>query len=605
MKAPHQVVTRTREIRHGEPVFAGTRIPVRSLVEHLDRGKGLDEFLDANPDVPRELAEQTLALGLEALLKSIPLEPGPSQRSLLPRLDGGGVILNAEELSVALVTGKRVRCPGCRMLVFRSWPEGWDGHAATRCRGLGGTSREARKSEFKRRFSHLFLALALALALAPAAGLAQTDSLLPVDSAVKVGTLPNGLRYYVRVNRRPERRAELRLVVNAGSVLEDADQRGLAHFVEHMAFNGTRNFEKQKLVDYIESIGMRFGPDLNAYTSFDETVYQLQVPTDSGPILRQAFQILEDWAHGVSLDTAEIRKERGVVLEEWRLGRGAGQRMLDQQLPVLFRGSRYADRLPIGTLECIRQCPAEAIRRFYETWYRPELMAVVAVGDFDLAAVEALIRERFAGVGSGATRPRDPARLPPRAGPEVSVASDPEATGTAVSVYLVREPRPRGTVSGWRAGLVERLAAGILNERLWELSQRPNPPFLRAGVGPTELARTAEAFTFGAVVADTGVQRGLEAILTELERAGRHGFTTAELDRARRDYLRGLEQAFAERDKTESIQFAEEYAGHFLTGEPIPGIGHEYQRAGAVLPVLTLADLNRVARGWLAGGGGG
>jgi uncharacterized protein (DUF433 family) len=156
MKAPHQVVTRTREIHRGEPVFAGTRVAVRSLAEYLDRGEGLDGFLAAYPDVPRVQAEQALALGLEALLKSIPLEPGPSQRSLLPRLDGGGVILNAEELSVALVTGKRVRCPACRMLVFRSWPEGWDGHAATRCRGLGGTSREARKSEFKRRYGHLF-----------------------------------------------------------------------------------------------------------------------------------------------------------------------------------------------------------------------------------------------------------------------------------------------------------------------------------------------------------------------------------------------------------------------------------------------------------------
>ena len=184
-----------------------------------------------------------------------------------------------------------------------------------------------------------------------------TDSTLPVDPAVTVGTLPNGLRYYIRVNHRPAKRAELRLVVNAGSVLEDDDQRGLAHFAEHMAFNGTTHFKKQELVDYIESIGMRFGADLNAGTSFDETVYELQVPTDSAHIVRKAFEILEDWAHGVTFDTTEIRKERGVVLEEWRLGRGAGQRMFDQQLPVLFRGSRYAERLPIGTPECIRQCP--------------------------------------------------------------------------------------------------------------------------------------------------------------------------------------------------------------------------------------------------------
>src|ERR1044071_5858624 len=212
----------------------------------------------------------------------------------------------------------------------------------------------------------------------PRAAQSAGDSLLPIAPAVKVGRLSNGLRYYIRVNHRPEHRAELRLAVNAGSVLEDPDTRGLAHFVEHMAFNGTTHFAKQELVNYIESIGMRFGADLNAGTSFDETVYELQVPTATAAIVRKAFQILEDWAHGVSFDTTEIRKERGVVLEEWRLGRGAEQRMLDQELPVIFRGSVYAERLPIGTPECIQTCPPAAIRRFYNTWYRPDLMAGVA-----------------------------------------------------------------------------------------------------------------------------------------------------------------------------------------------------------------------------------
>ena len=444
--------------------------------------------------------------------------------------------------------------------------------------------------------------LALCMVAAPSPGVGQSDSLLPVDPAVTIGTLPNGVRYYIRVNRRPEHRAELRLVVNAGSVLEASDQRGLAHFVEHMAFNGTRHFEKQKLVDYIESIGMRFGPDLNAYTSFDETVYQLQVPTDSAPTMGQAFQILEDWAHGISFDTTEIRKERGVVLEEWRLGRGAGQRMLDQQLPVLFRGSRYAERLPIGTPDCIRQCPVEAIRRFYGTWYRPELLAVVAVGDFDPGMVETLIRERFGAVGnSPGSPPRDLVAVPSRGEPEVSIASDPEATSTSVSVYLLRPAAPRGTMRSWRTDLVEQLAGGILNERLWELSQKLDPPFIRAGTGQSNLVRAADAFSFGAMVPDSGVGRGLEAILTELERAGRHGFTPAELDRARREHLRALEQAHAERDKTESDAFTEEYVFHFLVGEAIPGIAYEYTRAREVLPQLTVVELDSVARAWLAG----
>jgi zinc protease len=437
---------------------------------------------------------------------------------------------------------------------------------------------------------------------APSAAQAPTDSLLPTDPAVTIGSLPNGLRYYIRVNQRPAHRAELRLVVNAGSILEDPDQRGLAHFVEHMAFNGTAHFAKQELVDYIESIGMRFGADLNAGTSFDETVYQLQVPTDSAHIVRKAFQILEDWAHAVSFDTTEIRKERGVVLEEWRLGRGAEQRMLDQELPVIFRGSRYAERLPIGTPECIRQCPPEALRRFYATWYRPDLMAVVAVGDFDPKLIEALIRERFSALPApGDPRPRERITVPPRSNAEVFVASDPEATSTSVSVFLLRPSGQRGTVSAWRAELLEQLAAGIVNERLYELTRKSNPPFMGAGAGRGELVRTAEAFSFGAAVPDSGVRRGLEAVLTELERAGRHGFTATELDRARREYLRGLEQAYTERDKTESTALTGEYVEHYLTGAAIPGIAYDYSRAQAVLPAVTVADLNAVAKQWLAG----
>ena len=440
------------------------------------------------------------------------------------------------------------------------------------------------------------------LAAASVRAQSPADSLLPTDSAVTIGSLPNGLRYYIRVNQRPAHRAELRLVVNAGSILEDPDQRGLAHFVEHMAFNGTAHFAKQELVDYIESIGMRFGADLNAGTSFDETVYQLQVPTDSAHIVRKAFQILEDWAHAVSFDSTEIRKERGVVLEEWRLGRGAEQRMLDQELPVIFRGSRYAERLPIGTPECIRQCPREAMRRFYSTWYRPDLMAVVAVGDFDPKVIEGLIRERFSSFsGPNAPRPRERITVPPRSNAEVFVASDPEATSTSVSVFLLRPSGRRGTVSAWQAELLEQLAAGILNERLYELTRKSNPPFIGAGAGRGELVRTAEAFSFGAAVPDSGVRRGLEAVLTELERAGRHGFTAPELERARREYLRSLEQAYTERDKTESGSLTGEYVDHFLTDAAIPGIAYDYARAQVVVPLVALADLNTVANQWLAG----
>lgn len=445
--------------------------------------------------------------------------------------------------------------------------------------------------------------LASLLVSATASAQAPADSVLSVDPAVTIGTLPNGIRYYIRVNHRPEKRVELRLVVNAGSILEDDDQRGLAHFAEHMAFNGTTRFKKQELVDYIESIGMRFGADLNAGTSFDETVYQLQVPTDSAHLVTRAFDILEDWARGVTFDSAEIEKERGVVLEEWRLGRGAGQRMFDQQLPVLFRGSRYAVRLPIGTPECIRTCSRAALRRFYGDWYRPDLMAVVAVGDFDPARIEALIKSHFGSLpAKRPARARLPAEVPPHREPEVSIATDPEATSTSVSVYVQKPSGVRGTISAWRKEMVESMASGILNERLYELTQKPNPPFIGAGAGRSELVRSVEAFSFGAAVSDSGVRRGLEAVLTELERAGRHGFTQAELDRTRAEYLRGIEQAYAERDKSESGGFVGAYVEHYLTGAAIPGISHEFARAKAVLPGITLADLNAVAKGWLAEG---
>ncbi|NJL29740.1 MAG: insulinase family protein [Thermoanaerobaculia bacterium] len=252
---------------------------------------------------------------------------------------------------------------------------------------------------------------ALDLATAP------HEALLPSDPAVRTGQLANGLRYYIRANQRPEKRAELRLIVNAGSLLEDDDQRGLAHFVEHMAFNGTQALPKHELVDYLQSIGMRFGADLNAYTNFDETVYMLKVPSDDPALVEKGIFVLREWAHAITFEDEEIEKERGVVVEEWRLGRGAGGRLIDQLFPILFRGSRYAERLPIGTRETLENASPEALRRFYRDWYRPDLMAVVAVGDFDVDVIERQIRERFGTLENppGGARARStPCRSTPR-----------------------------------------------------------------------------------------------------------------------------------------------------------------------------------------------
>ncbi|MBK8061689.1 MAG: insulinase family protein [Gemmatimonadetes bacterium] len=230
---------------------------------------------------------------------------------------------------------------------------------------------------------------------------------IPTDPAVRVGRLPNGLRYFIRRNAKPEQRVELRLVINAGSVLEDDDQRGLAHFTEHMLFNGTRRFKKNDIVSYLESIGVKFGADLNAYTGFDETVYILPVPTDKPGLLEKSFGILEDWAHGALFDSTDVVNERGVVLEEWRGGLGADTRIRDKQFPVIFRGSRYAERLPIGLPEIIQGANPGPLKRFYREWYRPDNMAVVAVGDVDPNRLESLLRRRF----SSLVRPRARARV--------------------------------------------------------------------------------------------------------------------------------------------------------------------------------------------------
>ena len=303
---------------------------------------------------------------------------------------------------------------------------------------------------------------ALALSALGAAPLGAQDSAragappkltapLPVDPAITTGVLPNGLRYYIRVNHRPEKRAELRLVVNAGSVLEDSSQRGLAHMVEHMAFSGTTHFKKQALVDYLESTGVRFGADLNASTSFDETIYELTVPTDSVKLFDKGFQILADWSRGLTFDSTELARERKVVIEEWRLGRGAAARMRDKQFPVVFSGSRYAQRIPIGDKHTLETAPRAQVKRFYDEWYRPDLMAVVAVGDFDKAKVERMIKAQFASwPAKKGERARPSFPVPDHDSTLVTIATDSEATRSTVAVYYLQPLQPQKTVGDFR-----------------------------------------------------------------------------------------------------------------------------------------------------------
>jgi zinc protease len=423
---------------------------------------------------------------------------------------------------------------------------------------------------------------------------------VPVDPRITVGTLPNGLRYYIRANNQPQGRADLRLVVDAGSILEDDDQRGLAHFVEHMCFNGTRHFPKQDVVAFLQSTGMRFGAHINANTSFDQTVYQLRIPTDDPATMDRAMLIFEDWAQAVSFEPEEIDKERGVILEEWRTGLGAGARMLDAQLPVLLEGSRYAERLPIGKPDLIRTFAPDRLRQFYKDWYRPDLMAVIAVGDFDPAAVEALIRSHFGPIpASGNPRQRQIYDVPDHPGTRYTVATDSEATATTVGVSSTMAARDQTTVGAYRQQTVERVFSGLLSSRFAEMAQKPDAPFLDAETRRGLLVRSTESTALNALVPDGGVERGLAALFTEADRVARFGFTATELDRYRVGILQAYEQLAVAKDEHTSASLADEYVRNFIQQEPIPGIAYEYGLVRRFLPEITLAEINGLAHDWV------
>ena len=426
------------------------------------------------------------------------------------------------------------------------------------------------------------------------------DRVLPVDPAVRTGQLANGLKFFIRNNGRPAKRVSLRLAVNAGSLQEDADQRGLAHFIEHMAFNGTQNFKPGELVTFLESIGARFGPHVNASTSFDETIYMLDVPTDRDGYVDKGLLALHDFASGVLLLPDEVEKERGVVLEEWRGRLGAGSRTTDKQLPVLLQGSRYAERLPIGTPEVIKGAPRERLMAFYQKWYRPDQMAVVVVGDLDPAEAEKLLRARFGSI----PRPSTPVEAVERAVPShkdtlFSVATDPEAQGWTVTLSFKGKQQEQRTVADYRAALVRQLVSEMINPRLREIARRPDAPFVAAEAGVDGFGRTLELFEIGAAVPENGLAAGLEAIVVEARRVQQFGFSAAELDRARRALVAAYERAYNERATSESPNYAGEYVRHFLGGEAIPGIEFEYRIASTYLPGVTLDEVSTVARAFI------
>lgn len=422
------------------------------------------------------------------------------------------------------------------------------------------------------------------------------DAEVPLSADVVSGVLDNGLHYYIIENNEPANRAELRFVVDAGSVLEDDSQIGLAHFLEHMAFNGTEHFEKQSLVAFMESLGMQLGPGVNATTSFDETTYHLRIPTDNPANMETAFQIMEDWATALTLEPEEIEMERGIVIEEWRQGQGVESRILDRQIPVLLKGSQYVLRKPIGTLQNLRNFNNDDLRRFYEDWYRPELMAVVAVGAFDAQEIERLVYEHFDDIPA----PESPLERPRFAIPEqeetqFSVVTDPELPITQVALYHVTPAEYDWTAGGYRKHLVDQLYNAMLNTRLQEMTLQADAPFFGAASQEVPLVRSTSLYLLGAVVEEGGVEQGLQALLEESARVEQHGFSEQELERQKAVLMRTFEQAYTNNYSRDSASLAAELIRSYLTGESVPGLPYETALVQRFIPEITLEEVNRVA----------
>ena len=421
---------------------------------------------------------------------------------------------------------------------------------------------------------------------------------LAVDPDVRIGKLDNGLVYYIRYNKKPEKRVELRLAVNAGSVLENDDQQGLAHFMEHMNFNGTKTFPHNELIDFLQKTGVKFGADINAYTSFDETVYMLQLPTDDTVLLNKGYQVMEDWAHNALLDDKEIDKERGVIVEEWRMGLGAQDRMMKKFLPVIFKGSVYANRIPIGKVDIIQNFKHDLIRDFYHDWYRPDLQAIVMVGDIDPVKAEAQIKAHFSGIKNPPSeKPRTEFDIPDNKEPLIAVTTDKEATENYILMFYKHPLKKEKNLGDFKDKMMAQLFTGMLNNRFNEISQKPESPYVFASADYGQfLARNKDAYMVNAMSKENQIDKSLDILLAENERVKRFGFTKTEFERQKEEMLSQYEKAAKEFDKTESMSLTNDYVNNFLTGDPIPGARKAYKYVKNLLPEIKLEDINALAK---------
>jgi zinc protease len=456
-----------------------------------------------------------------------------------------------------------------------------------------------------RKFSITLLSITLMMCMLSTGyaqkGIVNPKDSLPVDPMVVTGKLDNGLTYYIRRNKKPENRVELRLAVNAGSMMENPGQLGLAHFTEHMCFNGTTTFPGNQMVDFLQKLGVAFGADINAYTSFDETVYMLQIPTDNKETFQKGMQIIEDWAHNVTFDSKEIDKERGVITEEWRLGLGADDRMRKKYFPMIFKDSRYADRMPIGDINIIKNCAYDTLRNFYKTWYRPDLQAVAVVGDIDVKEVETMIKQMFGGIQNPANeRPRIVYEVPDNKEPLISICSDKEATNAMTLLLYKHKAKTVYTVEDYKHYLEAQLYNEMLSARMKEISDKADAPFVQAGSDYSNfLARTTDAYELYAMPKENQIEKSIEILLNENARVRQFGFTATELERFKDQMLTDYEKASKESDKTESSQLVSEYVSYFLRKDPIPGSKIEFKLAKKLIPEIKIEDINALAKQWI------
>lgn len=427
---------------------------------------------------------------------------------------------------------------------------------------------------------------------------------IPVDPNVRIGKLDNGLTYYIRKNALPENRADFYIAQKVGSIQEEENQRGLAHFLEHMCFNGTTHFPDDALKQYLEHIGVKFGENLNAYTSVDETVYNISnVPVTMPGAIDSCLLILHDWSNDLTLDPKEIDKERGVINEEWRTRMSAMQRMQEKMLPQMFAGTQYANCFPIGTMDVVMNFKYQTLRDYYEKWYRPDLQGIVVVGDIDVDAVEAKIKTMFADIPAqpdAAERIYYPVN--DNKEPIVIVEQDKEQPHIQALIFNKHDVIPndqKDNIGYLVQNYATILISSMLNARLSELTQTANPPFIYAGAydGDFFVAKTKDAFTGVVICKEDAVENGIANMLREMERARQFGFTETEYNRARAEYLRQLESAYNERDKRKNVDYANEYVRNFLDKEPIPGIENEYAIVSQIAPNIPVMALNQMMQG--------